>query len=81
MYVLQNQFGVSEENAKELASSMIEAGDAIEEVDTTVDIFGEFYQATQKVNAAMKKATDLAWGYERALKGNANSIELYHNLK
>jgi hypothetical protein len=46
-----------------------------------IDTFGGFYQATQRINRAIKEFNDLSWEYERAMKNGADAIELAKNLE
>ena len=80
-YVLQEQYGVSAEMAQGLANSIINANDAVSNLSITSEAFGDFYQATQKINAAIQKATDLQWEYERMLNRGMDAVSLSTNLE
>jgi hypothetical protein len=60
---------------------MKQATRATSSLEFTVDTFGDFYKATQKVNEAIQKASNLQWEYQRMLKGNANAQEMANNLE
>ena len=80
-YELHEQFGVGEEDARNLADSMILANNATSNLTTTIEVFGDFYRATEKLNAQLEKTADLQWKYERMLKNGAKATELAANLE
>lgn len=76
---LIEQYGLEEAAANNLVMSISDAVNAVSDLTVLDDVFGEFYQTTQKINAAMKKLNDLQWDYERLLVKGANTQELVKN--
>ena len=80
-YVLEEQFGVVEDDAINMASAIEQATGAMSSSGALIDTFGGFYQATQRINRAIKEFNDLSWEYERAMKNGADATELAKNLE
>ena len=80
-YTLTEEMGVGEEEARNLTNAMIDANDATSGLTTTVEAFGDFYQATQKINQALKKQNDLQWEYNRMLRNGADTADLAINME
>ena len=78
---LEEEYGYTREEAKEMTDAMEDAARATSSLTTTVEIFGDFYHATKRLNAALEKTADLQWKYERMLKNGAKTTELAANLE
>ena len=69
-YDLINSYGLSETTAKNYIDSLKEASFATSKFAYTIDALGEFYVASQKLEQALKKASDAEWEYQKALDGH-----------
>ena len=78
---LQKQYGIGEKESEAFAQALAKANKATEEITVSEERFGEFYQATQRVNKALRDLNKLQWQYEKALKGEGNAKELLLNLE
>lgn len=78
---LQKQYGIGEKESEAFAQALAKANKATEEITVSEERFGEFYQATQRVNKALRDLNNLQWQYEKALKGEGNAKELLLNLE
>ena len=76
---LEEQYGYSREEAKALTETMMDAAMSSSNLVTTIEIFGDLYHATQRLNAALEKTADLQWKYERMLNKGASATELATN--
>jgi hypothetical protein len=78
---LEEQYGYSRDEAQAMTKAMAEGAKATSNLTTTVEIFGDFYHATEKLNSALEKTADLQWEYERMLKNGAKATELATKLE
>lgn len=78
---LEEEYGYTRDEAKNMTDAMEDAAKATSNLTTTVEIFGDFYHATKRLNAALEKTADLQWKYERMLKNGAKTTELAANLE
>ena len=78
---LEEQYGYTREQAKEMTDAMAEATDATSSLTEAAKAFGKLYQITQKMNAAIEKASNLQWEYERLLNSGADATELSANIE
>ena len=65
---LQNELGFTEEQTRELTTSLANAAFATSNLLTTVDVFGDAWKATEKLNQSLKRMAVLQWEYNRALE-------------
>ena len=80
-YELQELYGVSEEEARALRESMIEANDAVSTVAASARVFDELHQAIEKLNKSSQKLADQQWDHERLVRGNASALEIANSLE
>ena len=78
---LEEQYGYTREQAKEMTDAMADATDATSSLTEAAKAFGKLYQITQKMNAAIEKASNLQWEYERLLNSGADATELSANIE
>ena len=78
---LEEQYGYTREQAKEMTDAMAEATAATSSLTEAAKAFGKLYQITQKMNAAIEKASNLQWEYERLLNSGADATELSANIE
>jgi hypothetical protein len=65
------------ETAKGLVDKITKATLATSSLVTTVEVFGDFYQANQKVEQSLSKISKLQWEYNNALEeGSENAKQL-----
>ena len=65
---LQNSYGYSEEEASNYVKTLGKAAYATSSLTTTIETFGEFYQANQKVEDSLRRISDLQREYNNALE-------------
>jgi hypothetical protein len=68
-------YGLTREEADALIKEMIAAAQATSRLLTTIQIFGDFYQANEKVEKSLKKVSDLQWEYNRALESGSGNVK------
>ena len=78
---LEEQYSYSRQEAQAMTKAMAKGAKATSNLTTTVEVFGKFYHATEKLNAALEKTADLQWEYERMLKKGASATALAANLE
>lgn len=71
---LEQEYGFTEEVAKNYIEVLGDAAFATSALTTTVEVFGDFWKATEKVNQSMQRLTALQWEYDRALKNGDGNI-------
>ena len=71
---LEQEYGFTEEAAKNYVKVLGDAAFATSALTTTVEVFGDFWKATEKINQSMQRLTALQWEYDRALKSGEGSI-------
>lgn len=71
---LTETYGISRKAAIEYTTALAEASYATSSMETTILEFGKFYQVNQKVQASLKKISDLQWEYNRALESGTGSV-------
>jgi hypothetical protein len=54
-------YGIGEQEAKAFTNAMIEANNATANIRPSLDVFGDLYNATLKLNKATKELSDLQW--------------------
>lgn len=80
-YELQDIYGVSSEDAKALAQSMIAANDATSSLSVTAKVFDKLYRATEKLNKSAQKLADQQWDHERLVRNGASAAEIANSLE
>lgn len=80
-YALQNQYGISAEEAKGFTEAAINATDATTELTDIITEFDAFDQALKKTEIALRKFSDLQWEYERILKHSSDAAEASMNIE
>lgn len=71
---LEQEYGFTEEAAKNYIEVLGDAAFATSALITTVEVFGDFWKATEKINQSMQRLTALQWEYDRALKNGEGNI-------
>jgi ABC-type transporter Mla subunit MlaD len=69
---LELKYGYSTEAAKKFTQTIEIAAFATSSLTTTVEVFGELWRATERINQSVERMTQLQWEYDRALKNGGD---------
>lgn len=71
---LEKQYGYTRDEAQSYIEVLSQAAYATSSLTTTVEVFGEVWKASEKINQSMVKLTHLQWEYNKALTENSDKI-------
>jgi hypothetical protein len=69
---LELKYGYSAKEAEKLTQAIEIAAFATSNLTTTVEVFGELWRATERINQSVERMTQLQWEYDRALKNGGD---------
>ena len=72
---LELEYGISTEAAKDYTQSIGKASYATSRLATTLDVYGELWKATERINQSLERLAQLQWEYNRALESGGGNIE------
>ena len=72
---LEQQYGFLEEEAKEYVDTLASSAFATSKLVTTIEVFGNLWKATEKINQSMQRLTQLQWEYNRAINDSTGNIK------